>query len=229
MLATQVSSSPVIAHKTVTVELLQEKIRLLEAQNEILLSSTNDIQFMYLAALAFAATFLLAFLGVNVYFTKSKYEEERRLLESLFESNVKDLANLNKNDIKNKLEKIKADLNESVEGSIGKVNFRIDFFEKSLEKEKLNREYDSCNLEIKCTTVKATKARLYIRAAILSNKLGWDSSLADHLVSLSEVLNDGTKIGSHSISEAIKDLRSLPGHHKKLIEQIETKIIAAHE
>ncbi|WP_412495486.1 hypothetical protein BCV29_16900 [Vibrio cyclitrophicus] len=133
MLATQVSSSSTIATKSVNVELLQDKIRLLEAQNEILLSSTSDIQFMYLAALAFAATFLLAFLGVNVYFNKSKYEEERKLLESLYESNVKDLANLNESEIQNKLTNIKNDLHESLEGKIERVNSIIDSLEKSLD------------------------------------------------------------------------------------------------
>ncbi|UPR30023.1 hypothetical protein IS519_01710 [Vibrio crassostreae] len=229
MLATQVLSSATITDKKVTIELLQDKIRLLEVQNEILASSTSDIQFMYLAALAFAATFLIAFLGVNVYFTKSKYEEERRSLESLFKSNVKELSNLNKTEIQQKLEEIQTDLNESLVSSNERTNSRIDLLKRSLGHEKLNREFDLCKVEIKCTDIKATKARLYIRAALLANELGRDSTVADQLISLNELMNEGAKIGSLSVSDAIKNLRSLPNHHEQLVEKLERKIIAAHE
>lgn len=72
------------------ITLLKENFRILEAQNEILRGSAHDIQLMYLSALGFSATFLITFLGVNVYFSRTKFEEERKSLESLYEAKSKE-------------------------------------------------------------------------------------------------------------------------------------------
>jgi len=229
LFATKALSSDVIKEKSFEIELLKNKIRELEIQNEIFFSSASDVQLMYLAALAFAATFLIAFLGINIYFTKSKYEEERKLLESLFESKVIELSTLTQSEIREKSDEAKEELEESFVRQIGYVKSRVELLKKKLTEEELLREYKIVQLEIKCTEVRATKARLHIKVAVLANKLGRDSQVAESLIQLSELLSQGAKIDSLSISWAIKDLRSLPEHHEKLIEQIEKQIISSHE
>ncbi|MBA5764678.1 hypothetical protein H2O73_20150 [Vibrio sp. 404] len=213
----------------VEVELLQEKIRVLEIQNEILSSTSSDIQMMYFAALAFAATFLIAFLGVNIYFTRSKFEEERKLLENLFEAKGKELSVFTQAEIEEHLVNIKSELRQDFEQSIKSLEAGISRQKERLTEEVLEREYQHLKLEIACTDVEATKARLHIALCVAANKLDRDTQIANNLIQLNELLSKGAQINSLSVSRAIKDLRTLPGHHAKLVEQVENKIIQAHE
>ncbi|MCJ8283404.1 MAG: hypothetical protein MJK14_27365 [Rivularia sp. ALOHA_DT_140] len=86
-------------------ELKVMNIQLIE-QNKILKKSIDTTQSIYFSALGFAATFLIAFLGVNVYFSKSRADEQRRLHESRIDTKFSKLEATNKENIELKVKEL---------------------------------------------------------------------------------------------------------------------------
>ena len=80
----QFSSFQVIAQTDVKKDnitvILKENIIRLEEQNKILLSTNSDIRSSYYWALSFCATFLILFLGVNIYFFRNRFNEDKEFL-----------------------------------------------------------------------------------------------------------------------------------------------------
>ncbi|CAH6896890.1 exported hypothetical protein [Vibrio chagasii] len=209
----------------VEVEVLKDNIRVLEAQNEILLSSSKDIQLMYLAALGFSATFLITFLGVNVYFSRTKFEEERKSLENLYEIKSKEQLIKLEETLHSSINEVKESIPKTVSEKIKPLTSSLESYSQKLENEKLRVDLELIILKIGSTTTKSTLVRLYIEAANLANKRKQDWRVGEFLLEADQLLSKGTKIGSVSVSDTMVTLRTFPKHHEKLVSSIETKLV----
>ncbi|WP_422767521.1 hypothetical protein ACOX9X_07100 [Photobacterium leiognathi subsp. mandapamensis] len=212
-------------HKRAEIEVLKDNIRVLEAQNEILKSSSKDIQLMYLAALGFSATFLITFLGVNVYFSRTKFEEERKSLENLYEVKSKEQLMKLEETLHSSINEVKESIPTTVSQKIKPLTGSLERYSKKLEKEKLRVDLELIILTIGSTTTESTLVRLYIEAASLANQREQDWRVGDFLLEADQLLSKGAKIGSLSVADTMVTLRTFPKHHEKLVSSIETKLV----
>lgn len=67
---------------------LKIKIIKLEEQNKILKSSSSDLRNSYYWALGFSATFLLVFLGINLYSTNRRFDDEKNNFETMLNNKI---------------------------------------------------------------------------------------------------------------------------------------------
>lgn len=207
------------------LSLLKEKIGVLEAQNEIFRESAQDIQLMYLAALAFSGTFLITFLGVNVYFSSTKFEEERKSLESLYK--MKSEAQLFKLEeaLNHHVEEIKKTIPEIVKKQIDPLSHSIDKQSKKMLSEQLRVDLELKLIEIELTTTESTLVRYYIEASVLANKLEEDWRIGEYLLKVEKLLTGGARVTEIAISDMVIKLRGLPAHHEILVNRIESQIL----
>lgn len=212
-------------HRNAEIEVLKDNLRVLEAQNEILLSSSKDIQLMYLSALGFSATFLITFLGVNVYFSRTKFEEERKLLENLYEVKSKEQLMKLEETLHSSITEVKEIIPTTISQRIKPLTGSMERYSRKLEKEKLRVDLELIMLKIGSTTTESTLVRLYIEAASLANQRDQDWRVANFLLEADQLLSKGAKIGSLSVSDTIVMLRTFPKHHEKLVSSIETKLV----
>ncbi len=67
---------------------LKIKIIKLEEQNKILKSSSSDLRNSYYWALGFSATFLLVFLGINLYSANRRFDDEKNNFETMLNNKI---------------------------------------------------------------------------------------------------------------------------------------------
>ncbi|MBQ4859319.1 hypothetical protein [Pseudoalteromonas sp. MMG007] len=67
---------------------LKVKIIKLEEQNKILKSSSSDLRNSYYWALGFSATFLLVFLGINLYSANRRFDDEKKNFETMLNNKI---------------------------------------------------------------------------------------------------------------------------------------------
>lgn len=67
---------------------LKIKIIKLEEQNKILKSSSSDLRNSYYWALGFSATFLLVFLGINLYSANRRFDDEKNNFEKMLNNKI---------------------------------------------------------------------------------------------------------------------------------------------
>ncbi len=209
------------------LELLKKSNSKLEIQNEILRGSANDIQLMYFAALGFSSTFLLAFLGVNVYFSRTKFEEERKSLESLYNVKLAEVSLKLEESTNEKFTEINQDIEELVNSRVKSLQKKIDLQDEAIKNEKLRMKLVVCELESQIITTESTLVRKYIEIAVLANQSDRDWMVGEYLLKADDLISKGVKIGSMTLSKNITMLRSLPEHHEKLINKIESNLVGA--
>jgi len=76
---------------------LKIKIIKLEEQNKILKSSSSDLRNSYYWALGFSATFLLVFLGINLYSANRRFDDEKNNFETMLNNKIEnEILTINK-------------------------------------------------------------------------------------------------------------------------------------
>jgi hypothetical protein len=204
---------------------LKENIIRLEEQNKILLSTNSDIRSSYYWALSFCATFLILFLGVNIYFFRNRFNEDKEFL-------------LNKIDDKftgaesNNLELIKAEMtkfDKKLDTSFKKTASELSKNYKSSVASNLNKiqwlSVQVKELELKNTKLGGYKPNIltgYFHLAEETHKLGsgYDWQLSECLVEARKLLDEGVEIDSTEYPEVTTFLNSLPRQFHDVVETI---------
>ncbi|MEW4341623.1 hypothetical protein AB1J03_09740 [Vibrio diabolicus] len=99
-------SLPAYADEAVLEELNIQNIEL-SAQNQELKRSIATNQSIYFGALGFSGAFLIAFLGVNIYFSKTRADEDRAKIEAVLDERLKQATLKMKSELIDDLNKLK--------------------------------------------------------------------------------------------------------------------------
>lgn len=213
------------------------KIARLEEQNKILLNTTNDLRNSYYWALGYSATFLLIFLGLNIYSSNRRFDDEKINLEKIMENKVEEeLLNLNKenekskslilNELRSTLEQRKVETEEKLseltnlikEQKLGSER-RIKEISLSHKKEVLSAEIERKELEFKIfilKDIKSTTVRIAAEICSLSqdlNKLqngnyqNW--RIGKYLSEIEKLINQTVKNDRHTVQEVVNIMPKL--------------------
>ncbi len=209
------------------IELNEQVIRL-EEQNNILSESQRELRQVYMWALGFSGTFLLAFLGVNIYFTRTKYQEDRAANLRHIEDNLK----LRTEELGNKFEVFEKNTIEEIE------NFNKKF--ESLTNNKIKDssaairnlidalDYRLSDLEVEVTEMKGTDANT-ITACFefierLKTRSGYDWRIITLLEKVENLIDNGCKISSFEKGDYITILDKLPANCKGIASRVKGKV-----
>ncbi|MFT6901177.1 MAG: hypothetical protein ACJAXS_001366 [Colwellia sp.] len=200
-------------------ELKVQNIQLIE-QNKMLKASIDDTQSIYFSALGFAATFLIAFLGVNVYFSKSRADEDRRLHESRIDTKFSELELSNKENIEQKV-------NELVDVNTKKIAQGLKNNITTLNNSIAGINYDIAHMHFDLAPNGNSKLRKAIEVIICaeSRGCGFDWKTSGMLTEIRELLNSGSSFDSTELSDVFKVLKSIKEPNRNLALQIEKTII----
>jgi hypothetical protein len=200
-------------------ELKVQNIQLIE-QNKILQSSIDKTQNIYFSALGFAATFLIAFLGVNVYFSKSRADEERKLLESHLDKTFSELNLVNKENIERKV-------NDLVDSSSKKIAQGFKHNITTLDNSIGGINYDIAQMKFDLAPNRDDKVRKAIELMICAENrgAGFDWKVADMLTIIRELLVSGSCFDSTELSDVFRVLKSIKEPNRNLALEIEKVII----
>ncbi|MGC9462329.1 hypothetical protein [Vibrio genomosp. F10] len=208
----------------VNIEQLKvQNIQLIE-QNKILKASIDNTQNIYFSALGFAAAFLIAFLGVNVYFSKSRADEERKLHESRIDAKFSELELSNK-------ENIDIKVNELVESNTKKIAQGFKSNITALENSIAGIKYDIAHMHFDLASDGNIKLSKAIEVIICSESrgCGFDWKTSGMLTEISELLNSGSSFDSTELSDVFRVLKSIKEPNRNLALEIEKKIISSSQ
>lgn len=225
-----IKSPPEQLDNEIIISQLKEKNIRLEEQNKILISSASDLRASYYWSLSFAATFLLLFLGVNIYFFRNRYNEDKEyLLKHIDAKLLEGKNNAQKEtskkllELEGKFEKIIAD---KVRSSISGINSKIDVIHSNIKYNKIK----ILEVEIeqtKKTGVEVTLLSQYFQLAQevkTLNSNGWDWKLSDCLVEITKLLEKGVEIETGDLPELSDFLNNLPNQFSDAVHKIRTII-----
>lgn len=217
---------------------LSEQVVRLEEQNRILIESQKELRQVYLWALGFAATFLLTFLGVNVYFATARFNRDKNSLvesidnkidlkgseldlviqdrmariDSKFEASESKLSDLVRTEVANTIDPKVNKINNSL-GNLRFANKR--------------RVYDIACLKyelLKDNGPKPTVLDRLFDVAEAANTIEWGWHVSKCLDEICTLIDAGTNIPSSDIPDRIKFLEKLPAEHDDMVQRIRAKI-----
>lgn len=206
----------------------------LELQNKILQEnlkstkeSSKEIHSIYMWALGFSATFLITFLGVNIYFLNSKSKDEiekiiakmkslnedskkdiENHIKELFESNKDDILSIQKNTASNLKEKIAVLQDEQREIKLDALDIELELIEiKGVKATALSR-----HLELISFVIESYGEELY------------DWKITRSLAKIIELQNQGANFSIHDVAKVNKTLAKLPHQHQGLVAKIKESL-----
>ncbi|RLC96171.1 MAG: hypothetical protein DRI46_14065 [Chloroflexi bacterium] len=209
-----------------TLSVLKEKNIRLEEQNKILIHTSTELRNSYYWALGFSATFLLLFLGVNIYFFRNRYNEDKEYLLKHVDSKLHEGANEMRNYVSKQLHNLESRLEKvsvkAVKQSINDINAKINNLHSIIGMNKI----DIIELEIeqtKLSGVQANVLRSYVDIIQELRKLdncGWDWKISDYLSEVCELLKEGVKFNSSELPEVSSLLNGLPNQFDDIVYKI---------
>ena len=117
-------------------ELSEQNIRLQE-QSKMLKSSIDNYNNIIFSSLGFAGTFLIAFLGVNIYFMKNRADEDKKNIEQMIKEKNKE-----------SLMKLSKFITKEINKNIGNLENKISSQTASISSQ-VKTEFDSIDRKIK--------------------------------------------------------------------------------
>ncbi|MGD6734890.1 hypothetical protein ACP5PY_00340 [Photobacterium leiognathi subsp. mandapamensis] len=213
------------SESTQAISDLRVQIIRLEEQNKILITSNNDIRSSYYWALGFSATFLILFLGVNIYFFRNRFDEDKEFLL---------------NSIKDKFNLIEKNNQQVIASEMAVFDAKLEMTFKT-KSEQLTKYYDSSvssnSTAIQRLLIEVTELKLknvisdgckpniltgYLALAKETLKLGssYDWKTSECLSKAKELMDEGVKIEPMELPELITFINSLPEQFSGVSEEI---------
>ncbi len=211
------------------IELKINKIKL-EEQNKLLKSSLNDLRASYYWSLSFAATFLLLFLGVNVYFFRNRYKDDKEYLLQKIDAESKKIIESSCDLIESKVDGLKSEVSRHISENLKKSVSGMESKVSSLSNDIQNSRVDIIKLNIentKRTGVKANVLRKYFELFRESRKLKgphWDWQVSEGLEEMYKLLCDGAEFDPSESSEVSGFLNGLPEKFSDGVHKVRTKL-----
>ncbi|EMF9086164.1 hypothetical protein V4U76_004564, partial [Vibrio vulnificus] len=207
------------SNEAIILELREANLRL-EEQNKMLRSSSSELTNSYYAALSFSATFLVLFLGINVYFFRSRYSEDKNYLQQHIDVNVDSKMSLVNDAFKSLESQLEATIKEHTAKALTE---HISPLRSQISSLQSSNKYHSVGiklLQIKLEETPSNKIRLLLSVAKDYKSLNWDYQLSDTLVEIKELLKEGATFDSSELPELEGFLNSLSNEYTTTILQI---------
>tara|TARA_R110001606_G_scaffold382655_1_gene544550 strand:- start:131 stop:775 length:645 start_codon:yes stop_codon:yes gene_type:complete len=194
----QASAQEVKTNPTNFSQLQEANIRL-EEQNKILSESVSEFRVYLFSSLGFSATFLIVFLGVNIYFLRNRYTEDKVMLLQTIENKINQFEgkSLDRYEVAKKQQK-------------EEISREIDQKSKKLEIENIYRRIDITCLQLKLEENLSICLSKYFKLAEDYNLLNWEMQLSDSLHQIIKLLNQGGEYDSSEYPEVYTFLDKLP-------------------
>lgn len=210
------------------------KIKLLGQQNKDLRDFHEKIANTVYWALGFSAIFLVLFLGINIYFIRNRYNEEKEYLLQ----HINNAVHLKSNDLEKEQNKIIESIKKEYENtlksfeiSMSKIaNDSIAPLKKSISNifKSINAlKIDIIDIEIKFLEktdgCKDIIIRRYFDLAKEARKYEdryWDWEVSQCLEEIEKLLNDGAKFDSGDFPEVTAFLDGLPERFKDSVHKV---------
>lgn len=223
---------------TSTSEYYKLQIELLKEKNNDLLNYQNNLTETLHWALGFGATFLILFLGINIYFLKTRYNEDKENILKHIEDNI----NLRSKELEDHIgkkylefENKWSDVVKNVEDISSKIfDSKINTVKgslSSLHKQIQNLRINIYDVDRKVLEIDAPKDTL-LRTIFDQTKLlkeindysywGWKISV--NLGLIEKLISEGAKFDSFDLPDVTKLLDSLPSEYKDAIHRVREKI-----
>ncbi|HHF3262345.1 TPA: hypothetical protein ACPJ11_004666 [Vibrio diabolicus] len=218
-------SLPAYADEAVLEELNIQNIEL-SAQNQELKRSIATNQSIYFGALGFSGAFLIAFLGVNIYFSKTRADEDRAKIEAVLDERLKQATLKMKSELIDDLNKLKNENEQLISSHKREIISLTDLkFNEALS----TRQY----LDYRITVIEfdllpdnsPNKLSSAIKVIKKSELIGWEWKTASMLSKIEEYINSGMSFHATEISDVMKSLSTIKEPNKSLAQHIEKKIL----
>lgn len=207
-------------------ELSEQNIRLQE-QSKMLKSSIDNYNNIIFSSLGFAGTFLIAFLGVNIYFMKNRADEDKKNIEQIIkEKNKESLMKLskfitkeiNKNigNLENKISSQTASISSQVKTEFDSIDRKIKHIHYNLAVNEYEKE--------QCSDSKLTSTINIIKH---SEVAGFTWKTSKTLTEMQSLLKSGGKYDPSELPDVFNVLRKISEPNKKLALEVETLILRA--
>ncbi|EOZ5531396.1 hypothetical protein ACQSNA_003356, partial [Vibrio metschnikovii] len=184
----------------------------------------SELKNSYYAALSFSATFLVLFLGINVYFFRSRYSEDKNYLQQHLDVNVDSKMNL-VNDAFKALEgqlesAIKEHAAVAVAKHIAPLKIEVSLLQSSIRRKSVEIKL----LKIKLEKTPSNKITLLLSVAKDYKSLNWVYQLSETLVEIRDLLKEGATFDSSDLPDLEGFLNSLSSEYSTTISQIRTHL-----
>ncbi len=210
-------------NEAIILDLREANLRL-EEQNKMLKSSSSELKTSYYAALSFSATFLVLFLGINVYFFRSRYSEDKNYLQQHIDVNVDSKMNLVNDSFKTLEGQLESAIKEHTAVAVAQHTAPLKSQISSLQSSNRYHSVDIKLLKIKLEETPSNKIRLLLSLAKDYKLLNWDYQLSETLVDIRELLKEGATFDSSDLPELEGFLNSLSNKYTTTISQIRTQL-----
>ncbi|MDS1780660.1 hypothetical protein [Vibrio vulnificus] len=210
-------------NEAIILELREANLRL-EEQNKMLKSSSSELKNSYYAALSFSATFLVLFLGINVYFFRSRYSEDKNYLQQHLDVNVDSKMNLVNDAFKALEGQLESAIKEHVDVAVAKHTAPLKSQVSSLQSSNRYNSVEIKLLNIKLEKIPSNKIRLLLSVAKDYKLLNWDYQLSETLVEIKDLLKEGATFDSSDLPDIERFLNSLSSEYTTTISQIRTQL-----
>jgi len=209
--------------ESVIVELKEANVRL-EEQNKMLKASSVELRNSYYSSLAFAATFLIVFLGINIYFFRNRFNEDKNYLLQHIDNEISSKLALTDDFFEKQEQKmvkvIEDQVSKDITGHIASLNGKIG----SLQSENRYLTVDIILLKIKNEKTPSNKLTLLMSLSKNYHSLKWDLQLSDTLVEIRDLLEAGASYDSSQLPELARFLDSLPQEFETTIKQVRSRL-----
>ncbi|MFL7028341.1 hypothetical protein [Vibrio cyclitrophicus] len=225
-----VFSLPIQAESKGILEDLKIQNIELAAQNIELRNSIATNQSIYFGALGFSGAFLIVFLGVNIYFSKTRADEDRDKIESLLKERLNQATLLMKNELKVDLDLIKVQHKEMIgayrENILKELNTKAESTEsqiKYLDYRITIIDYEALSDSSSSKLVSAMKV---IKKA---EDIGWEWKTASMLTKVESHLDTGLKFYPAELSDVFTQLSNIKFPNNSLAKKLEAKILSTQK
>jgi len=224
------SKKEITQNESEVIVLLKEKNLRLEEQNKFLITYTTELRNSYYWALGFAGTFLVLFLGVNIYFLRNKSEEDKERLTAHFDLIINEKTSLILQRVDKKIDDSQRLLHEISDKSVKETTFPINNSISSLTEKIQENKIEILELKLKnheSSGVKGNILSAHFRLAQEVRKLTtsyWDWKVSDSLEEGYKLLEQGVEFDSGELPEITAFLNNLPKQFSDLAHKIRKKL-----
>jgi len=202
----------------------------LEEQNKLLKSTLSEMRSSYYWSLSFASTFLLLFLGVNVYFFRNRYNDDKDYLLKHINEETSKLSRNTSELIETKFSELKEKIDHHVEEKLKTISSSLDGKISSLKNDIQISRVEIIELSIentKRTGVEGNVLSEYFKLAQESRKLSgphWDWQVSESLEEIYKLLCDGAEFDSTELPDVSKFLNTLPDQFSDGVHKVRNKL-----
>ncbi|MGY3964687.1 hypothetical protein [Aeromonas veronii] len=197
----------------------------LQEQNEMLKLSIENYNSIIFSALGFAGTFLITFLGVNVYFVKNRVDEDKKNLERMIEDKNKENFIELSNSITKIIDEHIDHLDKKTSSQAAVISTQLKAEIRTIDQKIKYIHYDLAVNEYEKELCDGNKLTAAINLIKCSEAVSFDWRTSQTLTEIKTLLKTGARYSASELPDVFKVLRDISEPNKKLAVDIETLIL----